>query len=172
MSKNLYKVLFAIFIISLVSSFSLQAQTVTGNVKDGTTGFSIPGVSVLEMGTINGTVTDIDGNFSLQLTQGSDTLEFSFMGYETLSLAVGGRQVIDVLLKEDLLQLDEVVVIGYGTQKKKVVTGAISTVNAEEISKVPVLQAGQAMQGRTAGVQVTNQSGQPGDSPTARLRVS
>lgn len=170
MSKNLYKVLFAIFIISLVSSFSLQAQTVTGNVKDGTTGFSIPGVSVLEMGTINGTVTDIDGNFSLQLTQGSDTLEFSFMGYETLSLAVGGRQVIDVLLKEDLLELDEVVVIGYGTQKKKVVTGAISTVNAEEISKVPVLQAGQAMQGRTAGVQVTNQSGQPGDPPTIRIR--
>ena len=138
MSKNLYKVLFAIFIISLVSSFSLQAQTVTGNVKDGTTGFSIPGVAVLQMGTLNGTVTDIDGNFSIALAQGSDTLEFSFMGYETLSLATGGRQEINVLLKEDLLELDEVVVIGYGTQKKKVVTGAISTVNAEEISKVPV----------------------------------
>lgn len=170
MKGSFYKVLFAIFIIGFFGSLSSQAQNITGSVKDGTNGFSLPGVAVVQKGTLNGTVTDIDGKFVITLTQGSDTLEFSYMGYQTLRVPVKGRSQIDVSLMENMMELNEVVVIGYGTQKKKVVTGAIATVNSEEISKVPVLQAGQAMQGRAAGVQVTNQSGQPGDAPTIRVR--
>lgn len=170
MKGNFYKVLTTIIITLMVSAFSTNAQTITGNVKDGATGIPLPGVAVLQVGTLNGTATDIDGNFAITLTEGSDTLAFSYIGYHTQNVAVAGRSKIDLLLQEDLLELDEVVVIGYGTQKKKVVTGAIATVDSEEINKVPVLQAGQAMQGRTAGVQVTNQSGQPGDPPTIRVR--
>ncbi len=170
MNGNFYKVLFASIIIVLVNSFTSQAQTVTGTVIDGTTGFSIPGVAIIQLGTLNGTITDIDGNYSIELIDGSDTLEFSFIGYRKFASSVDGREQINVVMEEDLLELDEVVVIGYGTQKKKVVTGAIATIDAEEITKVPVLQAGQAMQGRAAGVQVTNQSGQPGDAPTIRIR--
>ncbi len=170
MNGNFYKVIFAIFIISFVGIFSSNAQNITGTVKDGTTGWSLPGVAVVQKGTLNGTVTDIDGNYVITLQQGGDTLEFSYMGYQSMSIPVKGRSKIDVTLAENMLELDEIVVIGYGTQKKKVVTGAISTVASEDISKVPVLQAGQAMQGRAAGVQVTNQSGQPGDPPTIRIR--
>ena len=170
MNGNFYKELLAIITIILVSSFSSQAQTVTGTVKDGTTGFSIPGVAIIQVGTLNGAITDLNGNYSITLSKENDTLEFSYIGYRKIVLSVGGREQINVLLEEELLELDEVVVIGYGTQKKKVVTGAISTIDAAEITKVPVLQAGQAMQGLAAGVQVTNQSGQPGDPPTIRVR--
>jgi len=133
-------------------------------------GGGIPGATVLQQGTTNGTITDLDGNFSLTVSSERDTLLFSYVGYETLVIPIGGRAVINVTLNIALTELEGVVVIGYGTQKKKVVTGAIATVDAEDITRTPILRTEQAMQGRTAGVQVTQLSGQPGEAPTVRIR--
>lgn len=167
------KLLTLIFIIaSLLSYGQLNAQdyTVSGLVTDSETGEGIPGVTVLEKGTTNGTITSIDGKYELKVQSGNSVLQFSFIGFETMTIPIEGRNEINTTLKTKMSELEEVVVIGYGTQKKKVVTGAISTVDAEEITRTPVLRVEQAMQGRTAGVQVTNQSGQPGEAPTVRIR--
>lgn len=170
MIVHFYKKLFAIIIISFGATLVAQSQTVNGNVIDGASGLTVPGVSVLQKGTMNGTISDIDGNYSITLTEGGDTLLFSYVGYKVIEMPIKGRLVINVTMAEDLMELEELVVIGYGVQKKKVVTGAIATVSAKEITSTPVLRIEQAMQGRTAGVQVTNQSGQPGEAPTVRIR--
>ncbi|MBW6459359.1 MAG: TonB-dependent receptor [Bacteroidales bacterium] len=170
MNAILHKIIIPVMIIGFTSGLAAQTHTVTGIVMDGTTPGTIPGATVLEKGTNNGTITDVDGKYSLIISSEKDTLVFSFIGYKTLEIPVNGRAFIDVTLYADLTQLDEVVVIGYGTQQKKVVTGAISSVSEEEITRTPILRAEQAMQGRTAGVQVTNLSGQPGEAPTVRIR--
>ena len=131
---------------------------------------SIPGATIIEQGTTIGTTTDIDGNFSITVTSPNATLEVSFIGYKTLRIPINGQTSIDVSLGFQVTELDEIVVIGYGTQKKRVVTGAIASVSSDEISSTPVLRVEQAMQGRTAGVLVTNMSGQPGEPPTVRIR--
>lgn len=159
------------FICFICFSAGTMAQfTVTGTVKDESDQMPIPGATVIEKGTSNGTITDIDGNFSLTISSEYDTLQFSYIGYESLDIPVMGRSNLNIVMRSESMELNEVVVIGYGVQKKKVVTGAISSVNAEEIQKIPVLRAEQAMQGRTAGVQVTQMSGQPGEAPTVRIR--
>ena len=160
----------AILLLMISVSAKSQDMAISGVVSDAATGETIPGATVLVKGTGNGTVTDFDGNYKLSLSSGDNTLVISFVGYETLEIEVGGRSQIDVALSESSTQLTEVVVIGYGTQKKKVVTGAIASVSAEEITATPVLRAEQALQGRTAGVQVTNLSGQPGETPTVIIR--
>lgn len=170
MIVNFYKSFVTMLCIIVVGSATIQAQTITGTVTDETTELTIPGVSVIQKGTVNGTITDIDGSYSIALIEGSDTLQFSYIGYKTVEEQINGKKVIDISMAEDLLELDEVVVIGYGVQQKKVVTGAISTLDTEEITSTPVVRADQAMQGRAAGVVVTNMSGQPGEEPTVRIR--
>lgn len=170
MIVHFYKKLFAIIIISLASSLIAQSQTITGRIMDGTSGLSIPGVTVLQKGTVNGTTTDMDGYYSIILQEGVDTLQFSYIGYQSIERSVKGQQVINITMNEDFLELEELVVIGYGIQKKKVVTGAIASLNSDEITSTPILRAEQALQGRAAGVQVTNLSGQPGEQPTVRIR--
>lgn len=170
MIVHFYKKLFAIIIISLASSLIAQSQTITGRIMDGTSGLSIPGVTVLQKGTVNGTTTDMDGFYSIILQEGVDTLQFSYIGYQSIERSVKGQQVINITMNEDFLELEELVVIGYGIQKKKVVTGAIASLNSDEITSTPILRAEQALQGRAAGVQVTNLSGQPGEQPTVRIR--
>jgi len=170
MKEHFYKLIFSVIFICLTTGLIAQKQTVTGTVNDGITETGIPGATVLEKGTTNGTITDVKGNYSLTVSSDKDTLIFSFIGYKKIEIPINGRSIIDVNLYSDQTELDEVVVIGYGTQKKKVVTGAISTVSSDEISSTPVLRAEQAMQGRTAGVQVTQMSGQPGEAPTVRIR--
>ncbi len=170
MKVNYYKIVFFIIFIFSISSVSAQTNTVTGTVKDKMDGLGIPGVNVIEKGTTNGTVTDIDGNYEVVISTKTSTLSFSFIGYKPIDVPVNEKTVIDIELEVDATELDELVVIGYGMQKKKVVTGAISSVKAEEITRQPILRAEQAMQGRTPGVQVTSLSGQPGESPTVRIR--
>jgi len=165
-----YKVIFVFLLVLLGSELKAQSFQVSGTVKEELTGSTIPGATIVEKGTNNGTITDIDGKFSLKLADGKAVLQFSYVGYQTIELPVNGQSVIEVSMKSALTELDEVVVVGYGTQRKKVVTGAIATVNAKEITSTPNLRAEQAMQGRTAGVQVTNLSGQPGEAPTVRIR--
>jgi TonB-linked SusC/RagA family outer membrane protein len=159
-------------LILLTSAFLLHAQThaVQGTVKDAETGLGIPGATVLEQGTLNGATTDFDGKYLINVSSPNATLEFSFVGYRTLAIPVNSQAIIDVSLMVQATQLDEVVLIGYGTQKKKVVTGALASVSGDDIKSLPVLRVDQAMQGFTAGVQVTNLSGQPGEAPTVRVR--
>lgn len=161
----------ALLIIFIYVSNGLYAQhEVRGTVKDEASLTSIPGATVLEMGTMNGTITDVDGYFELTVSDDQDTLQFSYVGFRSIEVPIRGRTEINVVLEEETTELDEVVVIGYGTQKKKVVTGAISSVSEKEIESIPILRVEQAMQGRTAGVQVTQLSGQPGEAPTVRIR--
>lgn len=147
-----------------------QEHTLEGVVKDAETGEEVIGASVLEQGTLNGTITDFDGKFQLTVSSPDVVVEVSSVGYETRIVPVENQTYIDVSLSLKLTELDEIVVIGYGSQKKKVVTGAISSVSSDEITSAPTLRIDQAMQGRTAGVQVTNLSGQPGEAPTVRIR--
>lgn len=165
--NRLFFMLVALFYSSLIFA---QAQTVTGVVTDQETGEGIPGVNIVIQGTTTGVITDLDGNYSIQISDPAAVLAFSYLGYLTETIVVGEQTKIDVLLIPDIQSLDEVVVIGYGTQRKKVVTGAIASLDAEDITSTPVLRVDQAMQGRSAGVQVTSLSGQPGEEPTVRIR--
>jgi TonB-linked SusC/RagA family outer membrane protein len=147
-----------------------QSRTVSGTVKDGSTGEAIPGVSVLIKGTLTGTITDVNGNFSIQSNSDADVIVFSFVGYAKNEVAVAGKTTIDVTLAQDLTTLEEVVVVGYGEQKKSVVTGAISSVKASQLSNMPLTRVEQALQGRVSGVTIASNSGQPGSSATVRVR--
>lgn len=149
----------------LISAFSF-AQTITGTVS--TDGQPLPGATVLVKGTNTGTSTDFDGNYAITANAGS-TLLFSYVGFATLEVVVGDQLQIDVALESDN-KLDEVVVIGYGTQLKSDLTGSVSSVSAEDISTLPISRVDQALQGRAAGVQVTQVNGAPGAGTSIRVR--
>lgn len=154
-----------------LTAFSQSGFDVSGNVKDAENGETLPGVTLLVKGSgTKGTITDFDGNFQLTDLSESDVLIVSFVGFKSQEVLVGSNTVIDINLRLDIEQLEEVVVIGYGTQKKKVVTGAIESISAEEISSTAVTRVEQALQGRAAGVQVQSQSGQPGEQPSIKIR--
>lgn len=146
-----------------------QEMTVAGTVTDAETGEALIGASILEKGTSNGTVADIDGNYQLALTGDEPTLVISYIGYETQEIPVNNRTNVSVSLSLDLEELEEVVVVGYGSLKEKDLTSAITTIKTEEITKTPTSQAMQALQGKVAGVQIVS-NGAPGDGPTVRVR--
>ncbi len=154
--------------LSVFSTAEAQQIDVIGNVTD-PSGESVPGVNILEKGTNNGTVTDLDGDYSLTVTSSEAVLVFSFIGFETQEVLVGDRSTINVAFSEDSQSLDEVVVVGYGTQRERDLTSAISTIKNEDIVKTPNSQAMQALQGRVAGVQIVS-NGAPGAAPTVRVR--
>ncbi|MEM9144419.1 MAG: SusC/RagA family TonB-linked outer membrane protein, partial [Bacteroidota bacterium] len=145
---------------------SVFQSTVSGTISDELG--PLAGASVVEKGTTNGTQTDFDGNYTLQVDANA-VLIISYVGYLTQEVPVNGRNTVNVQLEEDTALLDEVVVVGYGTQKKEAVTGAVSTVTAEDIVALPVASFTEALQGRVAGVQITN-SGGPGVDPIVRIR--
>lgn len=152
-------------------SLSVSAQTITlnGNVKD-TTGEPIIGASIVEKGnTTNGTITDLDGNFSLKVPANA-TVVISYIGMKTQEIAIKGKSKIDVTLSDDAKALDEVVVIGYGTAKRKDITGSVATVNAEALTVVPVASATEALTGKMAGVQITTTEGSPDAEMKIRVR--
>lgn len=154
----------------LLTSANLLAQSsITGKVIDDITNEPIPGVAIVVKGTTKGTVTGIDGNYSIEAGQ-DDVLVFSFVGFKTVEIPVGSQTVIDVSLEEDVTSLEEVVVVGYGTQKKSDVTGAVTSVDNEAIKEVPVANVGEALQGRAAGVTIQNTSSVPGQAPQIRIR--
>ena len=158
--------------LTLISSFDVlgQTQTLSGTIIDGDTGDPIIGANVFIKNTTNGTITDFNGFYEIFNVNANDTLLVSYVGYKDFEEAISGRSVMDLSIYVNANQLDEVVVVGYGRQKKKVVTGAIASLDNDDITETPTLRVEQALQGRTAGVQVTNQSGQPGDEPTVRVR--
>lgn len=141
--------------------------TITGTVVDNF-GTPLPGTNVIVKGTTNGTQTDFDGNYSI--TAASDaTLIFSYVGFKTIEIPVNGNSSVDVTMQEDAAALDEVVVTGYGTQTRGELTGSVGTVDVAEATKTPVVNAAEALQGRVAGVTITN-NGQPGSTPVVRIR--
>ncbi|HCX24257.1 MAG: SusC/RagA family TonB-linked outer membrane protein [Flammeovirgaceae bacterium] len=156
-----------LMVIGLLMSsvFALaQGRVVTGNVTDAGDGTTLPGATVLEKGTSNGTITDIDGNYSLTISGDDAILIVSFVGFETKEIAVGSQSIINASLGLSLSELSEVVVIGYGTQQKKVATGAISKVDAKSLEGYKVANVQSALDGQISGVIVGESSGQPGSS--------
>ena len=146
------------------------ALRVQGTITDQRNGEALPGVNILVKGTTTGTVSDVDGNYSINVPSDNDTLVFSSIGYITQEVAVNGRSVVDLALREDVQSLSEVVVVGYGTQKKVSLTNAVSQVSGESIEKRPVANIQQSLQGFAPGVTVLDQGGAPGNS-TANIRI-
>ncbi|MBJ7879819.1 SusC/RagA family TonB-linked outer membrane protein [Gelidibacter salicanalis] len=150
----------------------VQAQvTVKGTVTDATNGDPIPGVNIIEKGTSKGVVTDFDGNYSIEVST-NGTLQFSYVGYATQSIAVNGKQTINAVMMEQSEGLNQVIVVGYGTQKKGNLTGAISTIDAEVLENRPVSNVMQAIQGSAPGLSLTvgNAGGSPGSSMNISIR--
>ncbi|MGB0840562.1 MAG: SusC/RagA family TonB-linked outer membrane protein, partial [Chitinophagales bacterium] len=161
-----------LFLVLLCTSSALYAQiTVSGLVED-VEGNSLVGVNIYEKGqnVSNGTITDISGKYTIKVTDANAILVFSYVGYKNNEVPVGGQTTLDVILNENSEELDEFVVVGYGVQKKAVVTGAISKVKGEDLEDMPVSRIEQSLQGRTSGVRVTSNSGQPGEGGTVRIR--
>lgn len=165
MRKSL--LIFIYFIGISVLSFAQQNITVQGKVTD-SDNLGIPGVSIVIEGTSQGTITDMDGNYTITVPEDA-TLVFSFVGLESQTVPVDGRNIINVQLNESTVGLDEVVVVGYGQIKVKDLTSSITTLKTEELVKTPTGQTMQALQGKVAGVQIVN-AGAPGSEPTVRIR--
>lgn len=164
------KLLFTVLLHSLLlTTVWAQDRQVSGKVTAAEDGTSLPGVNIVVQGTTKGTTTDAEGNYTIQLAPTENTLVFTFVGFSTITEEVGDRTVIDVVMGSDITSLGEVVVIGYGVAKKSDVTGAVATVKAEDLTKIPSSTAAEALQGKVAGVQVTT-NGTPGSAPTVRVR--
>ncbi|MEL5893803.1 TonB-dependent receptor [Bacteroides sp. GD17] len=167
--KNMRNALLFILVAMISLSVSAQNVTVKGTVTD-KTGETVIGASVVEKGnTSNGTITDIDGNFTLSVPANA-TLIFSYVGMTTQEAAVKGQKVINVVLADDAQALEEVVVIGYGAVKRKDLTGSVATVNSETLAAVPVANATEALTGKMAGVQITTTEGSPDAEMKIRVR--
>lgn len=157
-------------VVLLMAGISAYAQhSVKGTVVD-SQGYPVIGITVMEKGTTNGTTTDADGNYLINLSQSQASLEFNALGYKTLIEEVKGRTVIDVTVAEEAIALDAVVAIGYGSVKKKDLTTAVSTVSNEDMKLRPVTEASGFIQGKVAGVTVQQTSGLPGSGMTVRVR--
>lgn len=159
-----------LFYLTLFLSASGWAQSneIIGTVTD-ETGYPLPGVSILKVGTSTGTVTDIDGNFSIEAATG-ERLQFSYLGFKSQTLTIENSTEITVVMQEDVSNLDEVVVIGYGSASKRELTGATSQVKGEAIEKMNMPRVDQALQGKLAGVNISTNSGAPGGTSNIRIR--
>ena len=163
-----FKSIAILFLMTCWTTFA-QVITVNGKVQD-ESGSPLPGVNVIIKNTAIGTSTDFDGNFVINEVEMGSILTFSYVGYVTKEIVVTDNSMLTVELIEDLARLDEVVVIGYGTQKKSVVTGAISGVKESELEDLPITRVEQTLQGRISGITIAANSGQPGSSSTVRVR--
>src|SRR5688572_10232200 len=161
-----------VFIPVVLLSFSLHGQTksITGTVTSADDNAPLPGVNVVVEGTSKGTVTTVDGTYSIELSPEETRLNFTFVGYVEQKITVTDQTTIDVVLQPDTQTLEEVVVIGYGVVKKSDLTGAVSSVRGSDLTSVPAVSPMQSLQGKVAGVQITSPSGAPGSTPVVRIR--
>ncbi len=161
------------FLVLFFLAFSLQIfaqeKIVTGKVVD-EKGVPLPGVTVLVEGTQNGTITDVDGKYSLKFDSDGDVMIFTFIGFTTQKVSVAGRAVVDVQLEPDVVNLDEVVAVGYGTMKKSDLSGASVSLSADNLKGAGIANVDQALKGRAAGVTAVSTSGQPGGAVSIRVR--
>lgn len=169
--KKFIQLSFLIISFFLICTNPLQAQEnkISGHVVDGS-GESLPGVNIIYKGTFTGTITDIDGNFSLSVTDNNNVLTVSFIGFKTQEIKIGKDLFFEIVLVEDTQLLNELVVVGYGVQRKADLTGAVSSVNMDEFIKAPVAGVDQALQGKAAGVTVSQNTGAPGEGVSVRIR--
>ncbi|MBL4560186.1 MAG: TonB-dependent receptor [Labilibaculum sp.] len=160
--------IFLFFVTPLfLGAYAQQTMEIKGNVNSEIG--ELPGVSIVIKGTINGTITDVEGNYTISALP-SDILVFTFVGFLTIEEPVNSRSVIDVSMEENVQQLEEVIAIGYGTVRKKDLTGAISTVKGDDLAKINTANFTQALQGQLAGVQVSSNGGSPGNEATILVR--
>ena len=164
------KLLSVLFLLSFtLASVYAQDIQVKGTVVSGTDDFPLPGVSVVVKGTTKGVITDIDGNFVISVPSNA-VLSFTYIGFKSQEVPVEGKTTLNVVLYEDTETLEEVVVVGYGVQKKSVVTASIAKVSADDLENKAPVRMDNALKGLAAGVDVTSSSGQPGASPRVRIR--
>ncbi|RZS95489.1 SusC/RagA family TonB-linked outer membrane protein [Cecembia calidifontis] len=171
MKKQLWNFMFLLFFLlsfSLGSAIAQQGQ-ITGRITDSDSGEGIPGVSVLVKGTTRGTITDIDGNFSI-MASSADVLVISFIGYQTIEEVVGNRSVINLNLSQSVQALNEIIVVGYGTQERKEITSAVTSVKAENFNQGTVNDPRQLLQGKVAGLNIARPGGNPNRGFNMRLR--
>lgn len=172
MKKNygVLRCLLSLFMLfSLSRGVTAQTRTVTGQITSASDGKPIPGVNILVKNTTTGSVTDVDGRYSIAIDNEA-ILVFTSIGYAPQEIPVAGKNVINLALEEDITSLEEIVVVGYGSQLKREVTGAVQTINTKELKDIPVSQIGQKLQGRLAGVQINQTTGKPGEGISFRIR--
>ena len=164
----LWLVFFAVIGIQMALA---QSFSVKGNVVSKSDGEPLIGVSILQKGTTNGVVTDIDGNYELKIQGKNATLVFSYIGMQTQELSVNASTgVLNVVMQDDSQLVDEVVVVAYGVRKKGTIAGSVSTVKGDKIANVPAASFDQALQGQAAGLQVMSDSGEPSASASFQIR--
>ncbi|KJF45413.1 SusC/RagA family TonB-linked outer membrane protein [Draconibacterium sediminis] len=171
MEKNPLRGFLTLLMMSVFMAFSLgsYAQTAVTGTVTGEDGVGIPGVSIVVQGTTQGTITDLDGNYTLTLPDGAEKLTFSYIGMLTQEVEIAGQSTINIVMKADVIGVDEVVVVGYGTQMKEELTGAVSTVSAEKLETTSETSVASRLQGQVAGVTVTS-ANRPGADATIRIR--
>lgn len=161
------------YLVALLAAIAMSASAqvmVKGVVLDSATGETLIGASIIEKGTKNGATTGIDGDFSLKVTSANATIVVSYVGYTTKEVKLDGRTDVTVELNDDSQTLDEVVVVGYGTQRKSDITGSVASLSRDQMAQTIVTNADQMLQGKVAGVQVTQNSGAPGGATSIRIR--
>ncbi|HZH71689.1 MAG TPA: SusC/RagA family TonB-linked outer membrane protein, partial [Mariniphaga sp.] len=163
------RILLLLFLVLFSIDADAQQRTISGVVTDGS-GQPLPGVTVVVKGSTIGTVTDANGNYSLEISPQAEALIFSFVGMRTQEIGIEGRSTLNVIMEEESIGLDEVVAVGYGTMRKSDLTGSVSQVKSEEINAFPSSNMLQALSGRSAGVQVIQNTGAPGASTSIRIR--
>lgn len=170
--RQLFTLTFLFCIALIWPSAKLQAQqkVVSGKVSLADDPNPSPGIAIQVAGTTRGTMTNLEGMYQLNLQEADSVLVFSFLGYKSQRIRINGRTQIDVVLQVESITREEVVIVGYGTQKKSDVSGSVGTIKNEDLVKVPNHNAMQALQGKVAGVQVVSNSGAPGDAPKVRIR--
>ena len=155
-------------LLSNIQLFAQQTFTVSGTVTDAQQ-MPIPGVNIIILNTTSGTQTDFDGNFSLSVSDG-EVLQFSYIGFSSQTVVVAGQTNLNIVLQEDVSQLDEVVVIGYGDQKQKNVSSALTKIGGEELENFAVARVENALQGKVAGLRIQTTSSEAGGDPQITLR--
>lgn len=164
------RIILSVSIIFSVFLINAQSSKVSGTIKDADNGEALIGASILEKGTTNGTITDIDGNYQFEVENTDALLVVSYIGYKSREIPLNNRTTVNIDLELNLEELEEVVVVGYGTVRKSDLTGAVSSVKSEDMLKVPNASPVQALQGKVSGLQVLSPSGDPGAAPVVRLR--
>ena len=155
--------------VTIKEEINIQKLQVSGIVTD-IDGNPLPGASIVEFGTDNGTSSDFDGNYEINLPDGEQTLVFSYLGFKTQEVEINGRSKINVVLEIDSEGLDEIVITGYGEVRRKDLTGSVAKVNGDDLANLPAARVDQSLQGRASGVQVSSISGEPGAATTIRIR--
>ena len=169
--KATYLLFATLAVLLLVPEVTFAQQQITGTVVDSTAGVPLPGVNIRIKGTTQGTATGLNGGYSLMAPSLSDTLEFSFLGYDSKEVAIAGRSIVDVGLAETTYDVGgEIVVTGYGTQERRSITGSVASLNEEDFVSGNVNSPADLIQGKVAGLQVTTRNGNPNDMAEVRLR--